>query len=413
MNVLFITNYFPPEIGAASHLFYDLAEGISKKGHGVTVVTGFPKYNVNKEKLPERYRSGFYFREVMGGTNVIRLRTIPFPQGIPAARGLDHFTLAIIFLLGGLLSGKQDVILIYSPPLTLGISAYIQSRLKGIPFVVNVQDLFPQNAIDLGMLKNKHLINMFEAIERFVYRKVDAITVHSEGNREHVIRKGGAPSKVIVIPNMVDTDFITPMNKYNSFREEHGLGDKFIVSFAGTMGYSQDLDVVLECAQKLKEEKDILFLLVGGGAEKKRLIEKSQELSPNNVKFLPMQPKEKYPQVLAASDVSLVTIKKNVNTPVVPSKILSIMASGRPVVGCMNLTGDAPKLIEKANCGYCIEAENPEKLAKIIINLYNNPKKTEELGNTGRNYAVKYLSKSEFVKNYENLFSNVIEKYKR
>jgi glycosyltransferase involved in cell wall biosynthesis len=408
MNVLFITNYFPPEIGAASHLFYDLAEGLTKMGHRVTVVTGFPKYNVDREKLPEKYKKGLYLREDMNGIRVLRLKTIPFPQYIPVARGLDHFTLAGIFLFGALLSGKQDVILIYSPPLTLGVTAYFVSKIKGIPFVANIQDLFPQNAVDLGILKNKYLIKMFEIMERFVYRKADCITVHSEKNKLHVAKRGG--KRVIVMPNMVDTEFITPMEKYNSFREEHGLGDKFVISFAGTMGYSQDLDVVLECAKLLERYEDILFLLVGDGVEKKRLETKAKKMKLGNVKFLPMQPKHRYPYVLAASDVSLVTLKREVKTPVVPSKILSIMASGRPVVGCMNLDGDAPELIEEAQCGYCIEAENSEKLAEVILELYRDRKKLEEFGKNGREFAEKNLSKRVITEKYEKLFMELIDK---
>jgi glycosyltransferase involved in cell wall biosynthesis len=262
--------------------------------------------------------------------------------------------------------------------------------------------------VDLGILKNKYLIKMFEIMERFVYRKANCITVHSEKNKLHVARRGG--KRVIVMPNMVDTEFIKPMEKYNSFREEHGLGDKFVVSFAGTMGYSQDLDVVLECAKLLERYEDILFLLVGDGVEKKRLETKAKKMKLGNVKFLPMQPKHRYPYVLAASDVSLVTLKKEVKTPVVPSKILSIMASGRPVVGCMNLNGDAPELIEEAQCGYCIEAENSEKLAEVILELYKDRKKLKEFGKNGREFAEKNLSKRVITEKYEKLFMELIDK---
>jgi len=406
MRVLLITNYFPPEIGAASHLFYDLARGLVERGYEVKVVTGFPRYNMKKEEIPERYRRRLHLEEDMNGIEVLRIRTIPFPQQVPVARGLDHFFVAGTYFIRSLVLGGQDLILIYSPPLTLGLTAYLLSRVKGVPFVANVQDLFPQNAVDLGILKNPLLIRMFEGMESFIYRKASAVTVHSRRNREHVRERGGR--NVVVMPNMVDTEFIRPMEKDNSFREEHGLGDKFIVSFAGTLGYSQDLDVVLEAAKILEGYREILFLIVGGGVEKERLVEKAESMQLDNVKFLPMQPKERYPHVLAASDVSLVTLKKNVKTPVVPSKILSIMASGRPVVGCMNRKGDAPEVIEDSGSGYCIEPEEPQKLAETILKLYRGGR-TEVYGANGREYAEKNFSKEVMTERYEKLFMDMVK----
>lgn len=179
-----------------------------------------------------------------------------------------------------------------------------------------------------------------------------------------------------------------------------------MVSFAGTMGYSQDLDSVLESAALLKSYKDILFILVGDGVEKECLENKARELNLKdiNVRFFPMQPREKYPEVLNASDVSLVTLKKTVKTPVVPSKLLSIMASGRPVLAAMNFNGDAPKLIEEAECGYCVKAGSSEELAEAILKLYKNPSLRECMGSNGRHYVEKHLSRVACIRKYEQLF---------
>jgi len=408
MDILLITNYFPPEIGAASHLFYDLAKGLSGKGHNVTVLTGFPRYNIDKKKLPTKYRNKLYLKEKIEGVIIKRFWSAPFPQSNPVTRGFDHLTLPIIYFLGGVLTRRHDIVLIYSPPLTLGVTGHILAKIKWTSLVINVQDIFPQNAIDLGILKNRFLIRFFQGIERFVYGAGDCITVHSERNRAHVVKRGGKYVKVI--SNMVDTEFIKPMEKDNLLRTKNGLQDKFVVSFAGTMGYSQDLDVVLECAKLLDDYADIFFLLVGDGIEKERLLKKAENMGLSNVLFLPMQQKSEYPKILAASDVSLVTLKKAVKTPVVPSKILSIMASGRPVIGCMDLAGDAPELIDKAGCGFCVEAENPSQLSEKILKLYRNRKKAAELGRSGRKFTEENLSKDRIINEYEKLFIELTER---
>jgi len=407
MRILILTKYYPPEIGAASHLFQELAESLVDRGHKVTVVTGFPTYNVNREELDEKYSGKFTLSEEMNGVKVKRLKEPPVSTNIPVLRGLDHFFIALATLLRGIFTEEQDVIFFYSPPLTLGLSAYLIGKLKRTPFVVNVQDLFPQNAIDLGVLNNDLLISFFEWMERFVYRKSSAITVHSTGNREHVLDKDNDQDTVKVIPNWVDTEFIQPGSKQNGFRKEHGLCDKFVISFAGTMGYSQDMDIILEAAAEFEDKEDVLFLLVGEGVEKDRLVAKRDDMGLSNVKFLPMQPKEKYPAVLAASDVSLVTLKESVETPVVPSKLLSIMASGRPVVASMNQDGDAPRLIEESNCGICVSAEDTGEFVEALRGFYNDKESREEYAENGRKYAVENLSREAIVDRYEDLFLEV------
>jgi glycosyltransferase involved in cell wall biosynthesis len=258
------------------------------------------------------------------------------------------------------------------------------------------------------------IIRAFEALERFICRRADFITVHSAGNKQHILSKGIPESKVSVIPNWVDTAFIRPGERLNGFRHEHGLGDSFIISFAGVLGYSQDLDVVLEAAGLVNHQpysfarQPVTWLIVGDGVERTRLEEKARAMKLCNVRFLPMQLREKYPEVLSASDVCLVTLHKEVKTPVVPSKILSIMAAGRPVVAAMDLEGDAPKLIVEAGCGICVPPGDAGALADAIMKLYQNRSLCQELGRDGRRYAEKHLLLETAVRKYEELFSKII-----
>jgi glycosyltransferase involved in cell wall biosynthesis len=206
----------------------------------------------------------------------------------------------------------------------------------------------------------------------------------------------------------VDTEAIKPAPKLNRLRKVLGLEDHFVVSFAGIMGYSQDLDTILNCAGLLKDRRDIAFLLVGDGVEKPHLQNMAQERHLDNVHFLPMQPREEYPNVLAASDLCLVTLRKEVMTPVVPSKILSIMAAGRPVLASLPLEGDAPRLIAAAQAGICVVPESPERLVEAILKLYQDSSMLDEMGARGRNYAVKNLSLEACVKQLEELFERTI-----
>ena len=408
MNILILTEAFPPEIRSASHLLYELAESLVEKGSKVTVVTRFPKDYINK--IDKKYTGKLFLCVKMGGIKVIRLYSFSFLRHIPLIRGLSQFVLSGLLVIGGIISGRQDIILAYSPPLPLGISAYLLGKIKKAPFVFNVQDIFPQSVIDLGLLKSKVLIKISEAMEKFIYKKARYITVHSEGNRENIIYKNINSKNIVTRYNWVDTDLIKPIkNQDNNFRRKNNLNSKFVVSFAGVMGFAQGLDIVIDCAELLKSYKDILFLLVGDGVKKEGLIKKTKDMQLNNIKFLPPQPKEIYPSILYTSDICLVTLDKSVKTPVVPAKLLNIMASGCPVVASMNLKGDAPKIIRDAKCGYCVEADDADGFSKVILKLYNNPKSRDEFGMNGRKYVVEHFSRKVCIEKYEKLFLRTCE----
>ncbi len=406
MRILLLTAYFPPDNGSAANLFYELGNSFVEMGHTVSVVTGFPSYHAQGDL--SRYHGRRWMRETVGGLDVYRIVVPQIARNTPVGRGVWQFSAAFSYMLAGFKAPKADVALVYSPPLPLGLAALAWRALKGVPFVFNVQDLFPQSAIDLGILRQKPLIRFFQSLERFVYKRADAITVHSQGNWEHVTARGGRADRTAVMPNAVDTNHIQPGPKENDLRRELGLNGRFIASFAGVMGYSQDLDVILEAAQLLREREDIHFLLVGEGVEKERLAAKSREMDLPNVTWLPMQPRERYPAILRASDVGLATLRADVKTPVVPSKILSVMAGGRPVIAAMNLDGDAPKLIAEAEAGYALEPGNAALLAETLGKLYEDAELCERLGRNGREYAVNHLSQTAMARRYSGLFTEIL-----
>lgn len=411
MNVLLLTNYFPPEIGSAPHLYYDLAKELVKKGHRVMCLTGTPRYNVEPEIMDEYAKKGKeVVHENIEGVDVVRVK-LPFvPRSGKIKRGLEH--LIIQNRLSNhinVLPYKPDVMLIYSPPLTLGKTGMRIKKKFGCKMVFNVQDLFPQELIDVGLLKNKIIIKYFQRMERHIYTFADKITVHSEKNKEHVLRIMGIDDKekVEIVENWIDISAVTPGSKENVFSTEHGLKDKFVVSFAGTLGHFQDIEVIIRAADKLKNNEDILFIIVGDGIRKKESNELISKLGLRNVRIIPMVERDKYPEVLWSSDISLVTLNPELRTPPVPSKILSTMSAGIPTIGVMNLEGDGPRLIEEANAGMVFEAGDYLGLAEGILELYNNKEKRKHFGRNGRLYVEKNLSAADAAERYERIFRSM------
>lgn len=406
MHVLILTTVYPPEVRSASQIMFELSETLKNRGHEVTVITAIPEADSGEKSS---FLGRFYRKEVQDGVRLIRISTIPIHKtNAPAVlRGIGQLLNAAGYFLAGLFLKKVDVCIAYSPPLTLGLTGYLLKVFRKIPQILNVQDLVPQYAIDLGILKNKSLIRIIKMIERFVYRSVRFISVHSSGNRDYIINEGVSGEKVHVVENWVDTNLVMPSERRNAFSEKNDLNDKFVVLFAGMMGFAQDLDTVIEAGAYLKEHKDILIFLVGEGVEKARLMEKAESMNLKNIRFHPFVSKEKYPEVVAASDACLATLQKDLKCPVIPSKILGYMSAGRPVITSLPLEGDAPHVVRNAESGLCVEPGNPEMLAAAIVEMYENSEKCGAWGNNGRRYIVNYHNRDRCISLYENLFEAV------
>ncbi len=328
MRVLLITTNYPPEIAGAAHLIHELALTLNKRGHEVTVLTNYPCYNI--KVTPPQYRRGLWMNEVWEGIPVRRIRIPALPRTSRIARGVQHFIFGIYLGLLATVTPRADVALVFSPPLPLPWMICLMGKARHMPVVVNIQDLFPRQAVELGMLSNRLLIRLFERMERQIYHLATAITVHSPGNKEHVIQHGGQPEKVQVVYNWINTERIRPGRRDNAFAQEQGLVDRFVVSYAGTMGWAQDMGTIIDSAAALRDQPDILFLLVGDGVEKEKALARSSELGVGNIMWLPTQPWTVYPDILAASDVSLINLHPELRTPVVPFQACSDYGCSSP-----------------------------------------------------------------------------------
>ncbi len=386
MKILLLTPHYPPEVRSVSVLMSQLAEDLARRGHHVTVVAPHPPANMDGAAPPAPRG-----RRDDGPVRVVRVPVLPFVKVAPSVRAVTQFTLAASMVWAGAREGRHDAVLVYSPPLTLALAAEVLGRRWRAPFVVSVQDLYPQALIDLGLARSRAVIGVLEWLERRAYRHSAAITVHSAGNRDILVARGIPASKITVVPNWVDLpDAAAPDSPY---RAELGLGRSFVVLFAGVMGYAQDMAVIVEAAEALRDEPEVLFLLVGDGVRRQEAEERVRSRGLPNVRFLPFQPIERYPLLVAAADCCLVTLQPAVNTPVVPSKIAGILASARPVVAALP-PGDARALVEASGGGVCVEPGDAAALAEVLRRFARDPAARRAMGEAGRRYVEAHLSRA-------------------
>jgi glycosyltransferase involved in cell wall biosynthesis len=341
----------------------------------------------------------------MDGVNVIRVPSLPYHGVSPLPKGIGQVLLSVSFSIAGLSMWGYDAVIAYSPPLFLGLAACFLARLYGGVPVVNVQDLFPKEAVDIGMLKNKYLIRFFEWMERLTYN-VSLVTVHSERNRRHVlnVRTRKNNEDVAVVHNWVKTELYSPATSSEREKikaEMLGTPGKFVCMFAGVMGFCQDIGVIVGAANLLRDYPQIHFLLLGDGVEKESQINRAQRLGLKNIEFRPFVPADQYPRLLRGVDCGIATLRKELGTPVIPSKILGFMAAGKPVVASLNAESDAIELIKTAGSGICTEPGDPSSLANAVLALYRDRGLAESLGQKGRAYVTQHCTLDEAVSRYE------------
>lgn len=401
MRLLLVTDAYPPEIRSSSHLMVELAEELHRRGHEVHVVTSWPRYNLDAAAQAKHFEPS----TMENGIHVMRVKTPAHHNVAYTRRGLAQMQMPLYFLsaLRRYMPKLPDCAIVYTPPLPL---ALVGERLKarGARFVLNVQDIFPQNAIDLGVMKNPAPIAFFHWMERRAYRKADAVTVHSEGNRDFVLSENPAIArKLSVLHNWIDVEAHETGVATRDFRAEWNLKDKFILLFAGVTGPSQALHLILDAAAKLRDLPDLTFLIVGDGTEKEKLESRARAEGLDNVVFKPFVPREVYPDLVTASDVGLVCLSSMNKTPVVPGKILGYMAGGKPIAAFLNKESDGHVIIKDAQCGYSCPSDYPDEIEAILRRLYAERAQAPAMGARGAAYVTEHFSKNVLVSQIEAL----------
>ncbi len=391
----------------------ELAQELHHRGHQVTVMTTWPEYNLDQAQD----KKNFDEIEVEDGITVIRVKTLPHHNVNYVVRGLAQLLMPVQFLLKLRRHRiRPEAVVVYSPPLPLAlVGSWL--RRQGVRNLLNVQDLFPQNAIDLGILSSPMQIKFFQALERYAYRTADVVTVHSEGNRKMLLKQNpDIASHLRILHNWVDVEHHTvdehdPAHPGASrpavdFREKWGIRQKHVAVFAGVMGPSQYLELVLAIAERMQDQTGLLFLLVGDGKEKEKLQQLARDKKLSNVQFEGFISRDTYPDLLNACTIGLVCLSPQNQTPVVPGKILGHMAAGLPVVAFLHTASDGHALIAEAGCGVSANSADLDACVQVLQELIaRSDDAFEQVGQAGKRYAIEHFSKQVCVSQLETMLS--------
>lgn len=400
MDVLVLAHYYDPEPIPKCG---ELARELKARGHGVSVITGFPNYPSGE--LYPGWKLRLLSRDRSAGFPVVRTYMYPYHGKSVFGRLANYFSFMLSAPFGAFFTPRCDVMYVWHPPLTVGVAAWITARLKRVRFVYDVQDIWPESALLSGMMREGFMVRMMWRLEKFVYKRADHILCVTEGARQNLIGKGVPPDKVTVMPHWIDLGEYTvadPDGARASIREQYGWGSKFVAMFAGNLGLVQGLDTLVQAAQHIDAEARVVF--VGDGADKARIVEMSRELGvEDRVQFIDRQPASRMGAFMAAADALIVHLRKSeLSRYVIPTKTLAYLASGRPIV--MAMEGAAADVVKDAGAGIIVEPENPSALAAALREMANtDPAEREAVGRRGRDYATRHYAKDVVIPQYADL----------
>ena len=406
MKILYLSQYFPPEMGAPAARVHELSREWVRLGHEVTVLTGFPNHPTGV--VPPEYRGEFIRREMVDGIRVVRTPIYAAANKGLFRRALNYVSYAAsASLLGPFLTRRPDVLIATSPQFLTAVAGLWLSALKRVPFVLEVRDLWPQSIVEVGAMKGDSLaVRLLEALERFLYRRADHIVPVTDSFVEPIAARGGARSRMTVITNGVDLDLFRPMPRGEA-REALGLPPGFLAVYVGTHGMAHGLDLVLDAA-RLPAARDMNFLLVGEGAEKGALKARAAAERIGNVVFMDQQPRERVARIVAAADACLVLLRdRPLFRTVIPSKIFEFMGSARAILTTVD--GESRGIVERAGAGVFVPPEQPGALADALAALAASPARLESLGRSGRTYAEGHYSRPALAARYAEALAGVVE----
>ena len=409
MKILIIHQYFKEEDVTGGARFNEMARIWHEEGHQIIVIAG--NLDGQSSTKREEYRGKWVRRKNQGGIEVWRCHVSENYNTNFLGRLWGYFSFVFSGSYAGLfkIKDKFDVILVTSPPLFVGITAYILSIFRRVPFVFEVRDLWPESAIDTGVLRNSAIIRLAYWFEDFIYRKASLINVLTPAFYQTLLNKKGVPAeKLITIPNAADfalsDDLLSNFDR-SAFRIEKSWQEKFVITYVGAHGVANGLDQVLDTAMLLKDT-NVLFVLVGSGMKKERLVKRAQELDIRNVQFFdPVPKKEVFKFILASEMGASVLLKNDTFKTVYSNKTFDYMSCKTPIL--MAIDGISRELVEQADAGVFVEPENPQDFAKKIRYYLDNPAEIARQGQNGFQYAKRNFDRDVLAKEYLQHLSNL------
>ncbi len=408
MKILYVSQYFPPEMGAPAARAAELSRHWVRMGHIVTVLTGFPNHPTGV--VPPEWRSRFRRlrnTEIIEGARVERTWLWPLPNRKAHERVRTYASFCISAALRGSALPAPDVVIGTSPQLLVALCGWWLARLKRVPFVFEVRDLWPESLAAVGAGPEGTVLHRaVGAIAGFLYRHADHIVVVTPAFKTHLVRHWQVPAaKISVVENGVETDLFRPEAPAIGTQQEFNLkeakaGDRFLICYVGTLGMAHGLETLLSAAEHLQRMlPNAQFVLVGEGAEKKRMVEMAAQRGLTNVDFLGQLPRQNIPAIVSAADICVVTLKKtDLFKTVIPTKLLEYMACERPVIVAVD--GQARQILEDAQAGVFVPPEDSLALANAICDLAQNPERRRQMGANGRRYIMANLSRERTARKY-------------
>lgn len=384
MNVIILTQYYPPETGAPQNRLHSLAKHIYQQGHTIRVLSALPNYPRNE--IFENYRGRLSVKETIDNIPVYRTWIYVGKSRSIVPRLLNYFSFVVTSFFRLLFLSRADFIICESPPLFLGFTAVVTSMLKRSKLVFNVSDLWPESAERLGIVKNRWLLRLSYGLERWIYRHAALISGQTQGIVSNIHMRF-PQKKVVWFPNGVDFNFWQREHEFYPWRKELGIEvSEFVVLYAGIIGHAQGLEIIPKVAQLL-ESSSMKFVIVGDGPVRKDLMDQARQLGLNNIIFIPNQPKQRIPSLIALCDAYLVPLKKlDLFKGAIPSKLFEPLAMRKPIL--LGVDGEAREFfIDQGKGGLYFEPENAEDLASNIMQLVSNRTLAEQLGASGYSYV--------------------------
>jgi glycosyltransferase involved in cell wall biosynthesis len=404
MKIVVICHYFPPEIGAPSARIYEMARYWVELGNEVHVVTCFPNHPTGT--IPDKYKGIKYINEMMEGIHVHRNYVYATPNKGFVKKTLGHISFMFSSVVISMKKIKEpDVIITSSPTFFSIFSGYWYSLRKRAPFILEIRDLWPAAMIELGVMKKGFITNILEKIELFFYRKCKSLIMVTKSFKDNVVERGIDKDKIHVITNGVNQDIFYPKEKNESLQYKYGIKNKFVISYVGAHGISQNLSTILEVAKSLEEEKDIEFLFIGEGAEKDQLKIIANAKNIGNVQFIDAQPKEIVPEFYNISDICLIPLKNiELFKTFIPSKMFEIMACGIPIVA--SLEGEAADILNESKAAKVVKPDKPDEIRQAILDLKEDKTLCEQMKIYGPAYVEKHYSRKKMADKYLEIIHN-------
>jgi colanic acid biosynthesis glycosyl transferase WcaI len=387
MRFLFLTQYYPPELGAPQLRLSSVIRELVRRGHEAEVVTALPNYPTG-HIFPD-YQGRFYAREVHEGVTVHRV-WLYASTGAGLKRLINYLSFTATALYGLMRAKKPDYLFIESPPLFLSMTGFIVSRLRGIPYIFNVADLWPDTVQELGLMEEGRILRLARKLEKWSYRKAAYVNAATEGLYTTILKKGVPADKLLFLPNGVDTEQFRPLEPDLALREELGLDDRQVILYTGTHGYVHGIEVALQAAKQLENEP-FFFLFVGDGSDKPALIDYAKELGLTNVRFLDPVPPSEIGRFYSLAMAGLSTVRDfSLAEGIRPVKIYAIMATGKPVL--YSGSGEGAELVKEGDAGIVTAPGDPQELADAIRSLVEDPRRCRQMGANGRRYVEEKFS---------------------